>query len=118
MHVGGREGAYVVLCPAHLPVVAFADAPPVQGCPVAVFVSAPRWAQCFADVGLRLLDVPELSTPMGEVDPGEPAEAELAQVRYWRPELLGVLLSNRWDSVRDPAVIRPGTPVGRPRPRP
>ncbi|MGW7261127.1 hypothetical protein [Streptomyces sp. NPDC054834] len=61
------------------------------------FVSPPEWAGCFSDAGLRILHVPELSTPLTEVDLGELAEAELAQVRYWRPEVLGQLLFNWWD---------------------
>ncbi|MFI5684759.1 hypothetical protein [Streptomyces sp. NPDC051636] len=79
---------------ARLPAVAFVDAPPVPGRPVAGFVSPPGWAEGCAGVALRLLGVPESGTPLTEVGLGESGEAELAQVRYGRPEVLGQLLFN------------------------
>lgn len=101
-------------CHACPPVVGFVDAPPVPGRPVAGFVSPPEWAGCFPDAGLRILHVPELSKPLTEVDLSGLAQAELAQVRYRRPGVLGQPLFNWWDR----AARWPGRRAGRPRRRP
>jgi hypothetical protein len=53
--------------------------------PLADFTPPPAWAGTFEQGGFRLLDVEELSTPLAEADSSELAEAELEQVRYWRP---------------------------------
>ncbi|MFC7259402.1 hypothetical protein [Streptomyces lutosisoli] len=95
--VAGRGASLVVLCHDHLPVVAFTDTPPVPGRPVARFVDPPAWAGSFGTVGYRVLHARDLSAPMTEVDLSELAKAELAQVRYWRPEVVGDLLFNWWD---------------------
>jgi hypothetical protein len=95
--VTGRVKTPVVLCHAHLPVIAFAGVPPVPGQPLSGFVEAPPWADSFAAAGFRCLSVEELSTPMSRVDVAELAQAELAQIRYWRPEVLSDLLFNWWD---------------------
>lgn len=86
-----------VLCHEVLPVVAFTASPPQAGAPPVDFVSPPAWAAAFERVGFRLLDVGELSTPLGSADIGELAEAELEQVRYWRPGTVGELMFNWWD---------------------
>ncbi len=95
--ITGSVGAYVVLCHAHLPLVAFTDTQPVPGRPVSGFVDAPAWAGSFEAVGLRALLVDDLSAPMTRVDVSELPEAELIQIRYWRPEVLSDLLFNWWD---------------------
>ncbi|MFI2431373.1 hypothetical protein [Streptomyces sp. NPDC018693] len=92
-----RAETHVVLCHAHLPVIAFADAAPVPGRPLTGFVDPPGWADGFSTVGFRCLSVEELRTPMSDVDATGLTEAELTQIRYWRPEALSDLLFNWWD---------------------
>lgn len=86
-----------VLCHAVLPVVAFVASPPRAGAPLADFTSPPAWADTFELDGFRLLDVEELSMPLAAADTSELAEAELEQVRYWRPSTVGELMFNWWD---------------------
>lgn len=86
-----------VLCHAVLPVVAFAASPTRAGAPLADFQSPPAWADTFELDGFRLLDVEELSMPLAAADTSELAEAELEQVRYWRPSTVGELMFNWWD---------------------
>ncbi|MFF3660443.1 hypothetical protein [Streptomyces olivochromogenes] len=86
-----------VLCHEVLPVVAFATRSPQAGVPLADFTSPPAWADAFERGGFRLLDVEELSMPLAVVDTSELAEAELEQVRYWRPSTVGELMFNWWD---------------------
>jgi hypothetical protein len=86
-----------VLCHEVLPVVAFVASPPLTGVPLADFTPPPAWAGTFELSGFRLLDVAELSTPLAEADTSELAEAELEQVRYWRPSTVGELMFNWWD---------------------
>ncbi|MHA5051329.1 hypothetical protein [Streptomyces sp. SD15] len=89
--------SHIVLCHAHLPVAAFIETPPMPGKPVSGFVDPPSWAGGFEAAGLRILPVEELSTPMTRVDLSELSTAELAQIRYWHPEVLSDLLFNWWD---------------------
>ncbi|MFF5185675.1 hypothetical protein ACFY30_18140 [Streptomyces sp. NPDC000345] len=86
-----------VLCHEVLPVVAFAASPPQAGVPLTNFASPQAWADAFERGGFRLLDVDELSTPLATADTSELAEAELEQVRYWRPSTVGELMFNWWD---------------------
>ncbi|UPZ28471.1 hypothetical protein MUK60_11960 [Streptomyces sp. LRE541] len=86
-----------VLCHEVLPVVAFAASRPQAGAPLADFTSPPAWADAFELGGFRLLDVEELSMPLAAADTSELAEAELEQVRYWRPSTVGELMFNWWD---------------------
>lgn len=86
-----------VLCHEVLPVVAFAASPPQAGVPLTNFVCPPAWANAFEVGGFRLLDVDELSTPLATADTSGLAEAELEQVRYWRPSTVGELMFNWWD---------------------
>ncbi|GAA4026066.1 hypothetical protein [Streptomyces plumbiresistens] len=95
--IAGRGESRTVLCHAHLPLVAFTDTPPEPGRPLSGFVDPPSWAEAFRAAGLRALRADELSTPMCRVDPAGLAEAELAQLRYWRPDTLSDLLFNWWD---------------------
>ncbi|WP_153537909.1 hypothetical protein [Streptomyces sp. RB17] len=80
-----------------LPVVAFAASPPQPGGPLTNFISPPAWADAFELGGFRLLDVEELSMPLAAADTSELAEAELGQVRYWRPSTVGELMFNWWE---------------------
>jgi hypothetical protein len=93
----GRGGGHVVVCHAHLPVVAFLDEPPMAGRPLSGFVDRPSWSDVFERVGLRPLSVEYLGTPMLRVDVSELGDAELRQLRYWSPEVLSDLLFNWWD---------------------
>ncbi|MGW0730281.1 hypothetical protein [Streptomyces sp. GbtcB7] len=86
-----------VLCHEVLPVVAFVASPPQAGAPLADFTSPPAWADAFELGGFRLLDVGELGMPLAAADTSELAEAELEQVRYWRPSTVGELVFNWWD---------------------
>ncbi|MFE5923863.1 hypothetical protein [Streptomyces sp. NPDC056468] len=86
-----------VLCHELLPVVAFVASPPQAGAPLADFISPPAWADAFELRGFRLLDVGELGMPQASADTSELAEAELEQVRYWRPSTVGELMFNWWD---------------------
>ncbi|MGF0175902.1 hypothetical protein ACQF36_37155 [Streptomyces sp. Marseille-Q5077] len=86
-----------VLCHELLPVVAFVASPPQAGGPLADFISPPAWADAFELGGFRLLDVGELGMPLASADTSELAEAELEQVRYWRPSTVGELMFNWWD---------------------
>ncbi|MER6473230.1 hypothetical protein [Streptomyces collinus] len=70
--------------------------PPRAGAPP-TFTSPPAWADAFEPGGFRLLNVEELSTPLTAADTSELAEAELEQVRYWRPSTIGELMFNWWD---------------------
>jgi len=95
--ITSRAEEHVVLCHAHLPVVAFTELPPVPGQPLARFVNPPPWVDAFTAFGFRYLQVEDLSLPMSKVDVAELAEAELSQIRYWRPQALSDLLFNWWD---------------------
>lgn len=95
--ITSRAEEYFVLCHAHLPVVAFTELPPVPGQPPSHFVNPLPWADTFEAVGFRCLQAEDLSLPMSKVDTAELAEAELTQIRYWRPQALSDLLFNRWD---------------------
>ncbi|MCT9076504.1 hypothetical protein [Streptomyces fulvoviolaceus] len=95
--ITGRGHSHVVLCHAHLPVVAFTDTLPVSGRPLSGFVDPPTWVAGFEAVGLRPLPVDELSTPMSRVDVSELTKVELDEIRYWRPDALSDLLFNWWD---------------------
>ncbi|MFJ9822602.1 hypothetical protein ACIRU3_46920 [Streptomyces sp. NPDC101151] len=77
-----RMEAAVVVCHAHLPIIAITSAPPVAGRPLSGFVDPPPWAAGFEVVGFRCLPVEQLNTPMSRVDVTELAEAELVQIRY------------------------------------
>ncbi|MEV0599902.1 hypothetical protein AB0I82_11490 [Streptomyces sp. NPDC050315] len=88
---------YDVLCHKNLSVVAFASAPLVPGQPLSGFGDPPPWADDLEVAGFRCLTVEDLRMPMSKVKVTELAEAELTQIRYWRPEVLGDLLFNWWD---------------------
>ncbi|PIB11412.1 hypothetical protein B1C81_04245 [Streptomyces sp. HG99] len=94
--IAGRAGSHAVLCHDHLPLVAFTGTSPVPGRPVSGFVDPPAWAGGFDAVGLRALPTRDLNAPMASVDLSELANAELAQIRYWRPGVVGDLLFNWW----------------------
>lgn len=91
-----RAASHTVLCHAHLPVVAFTVTPPAPG-NVWDFVDPPDWARGFEAAGFQVLTARRLGTPMSRVDVGDLSLAELVQVRYWLPEVLGDLLFNWWD---------------------
>ncbi|MGK4586212.1 hypothetical protein [Kitasatospora sp. HPMI-4] len=97
LSISDQREVHVVLCHVHLPLVAFTHVLPQPGQPVAGFVDARMWAGGFEGAGLRLLTVQELGTPMDQVDLRSLSKAELAQIRYWRPEVLSDLLFNWWD---------------------
>ncbi|KQW03354.1 hypothetical protein ASD08_44480 [Streptomyces sp. Root369] len=69
----------------------------MPGQPLSRFVDPPPWADAFEAAVFRCLQVEDLSLPMSKVDVAELAEAELAQIRYWRPQGLSDLLFNWWD---------------------
>ena len=86
-----------ILCHEVLPVVAFVARSPQAGVSLAGFTSPPAWADAYEVAGFRLLDVEELNMSLAAADTSELAEAELEQVRYWRPGTVGELMFNWGD---------------------
>ena len=93
--VADRNGTHVVLCHAHLPLVAFAtDRRPgyVDG-----FRVPPIWSNIFTDAGFTVMSVHLLNSPLSQVDTSDRRPAEWKQIRYWRATRLGEVLFNSWD---------------------
>jgi hypothetical protein len=93
--VTGRNGTHVVLCHAHLPLVAFAaDQRPGH---VDEFQDHPVWSSIFADAGFTVPSAHLLNSPLSQVDTSDLCPAEWMQIRYWRATRLGEVLFNSWD---------------------
>jgi hypothetical protein len=95
--IASRPATCSVLFHAHVPIVAFAGALPLPGELIRDFMECPYGAETFEAGGLQLLGPYELGLPMAEADLACLSPAELAQVSYWRPEVLSDLLFNWWD---------------------
>lgn len=94
----GPTPAILVLCNAHAPLVAFADpAHHVAASPV--FVDARNLAERLGQVAVdfRMLSVADLEQPVRPNAIAELNDAELQQVRYWRPSRIGDVVFNHWD---------------------
>lgn len=93
--VAERNGTRVVLCHAHLPLVAFA-ADQWQGHTVE-FRDPPIWAHVFTDAGLTVMSEQLLNMPLSQVDTSELGQAEWTQIRAWHATRVGEVLFNSWD---------------------
>lgn len=90
-----RERA--VLCNLHWPLTAMAE-PIGPDEVVPVFVHDPELARAISRVSrFRTLTPTELATPLDECDLSELGDAELAQIRYWKPRTVGETVFNCWD---------------------
>jgi hypothetical protein len=93
--VADRNGTHVVLCHAHLPLVAFAaDQRPGY---VDEFHDPPVWSNIFADAGFTVMSVHVLNSLLSQVDTSDLRPAEWVQIRAWRATRLGEVLFNSWD---------------------
>ncbi len=93
--VAGRNGAHVVLCHAHLPLVAFAaDQRPGY---VDEFLGPPIWSNIFTDAGFTVMSAHLLNSPLSQVDTSDLSSAEWMQIQAWRATRLGEVLFNSWD---------------------
>ena len=90
-----RDGTQVVLCHAHLPLVAFA-ADQRQGC-LDEFLDPPAWSDAFADLGFTVLAPALLNSPLSAADTSGLSRAEWVQIRAWRATGVGEVLFNSWD---------------------
>lgn len=93
--VVGREGEGVVLCHAHHPWVAFANAR--QDWYREGFLAPPAWAHAFANAGFRVLSSERLATPLSEVDTSVLTPGEWREIRFCGITTLGGVLFNAWD---------------------
>ncbi|WP_225448507.1 hypothetical protein [Streptacidiphilus sp. P02-A3a] len=93
--VADRNGTHVVLCHAHLPLVAFA-ADQWRGHTVE-FRDPPIWSNIFTDAGFMVMSERLLNSPLSQVDTSDLCSAEWIQIRYWRANRLGEVLFNSWD---------------------
>jgi hypothetical protein len=92
-------GMVALLLNAHYPVVVFADADTLTGTPP-LFKDVTALAAWFAanTTGrYRVLTAEEAGAPVTDTACRLLAPAEMAQVRYWRPERIGDILFNHWD---------------------
>jgi hypothetical protein len=93
--VVGREGESVVLCHAHHPWVAFAQA--LRDWFGDDFLAPPPWAHAFADAGFTVLSSERLATPLSDVDTSVLTRGEWREVRLYGVTTLGGVLFNAWD---------------------
>ncbi|MFC9432471.1 hypothetical protein [Nocardia sp. NPDC057030] len=92
-----RDHGRAVLCNLSLPLVAVAE-PIGPDEVVPVFVCDPQLTEVISCISqFRVLTPTELATPLAECDLSELGEAELAQIRYWKPETVGETVFNWWD---------------------
>lgn len=94
----GRAPAILVLCNAHAPLIALADpAHHVAASPV--FIDVPALAERLGQVAadLRMLVVADLEQPVTPESIAELNDAEVQQLRYWRPARIGDVVFNHWD---------------------
>ncbi|MEW2356881.1 hypothetical protein [Spirillospora sp. NPDC029432] len=91
------EWRVAILAHRHLALLALA-VPPAKGEMEVRFVEEPEVAAVVAELGsFRLMSMEELRTPLDQADLSALAEAELAQVAYWKPHTVGELVFNYWD---------------------
>ncbi len=93
--VAGRNGTCVVLCHAHLALVAFAA--DQQSGYAGEFHDPPDWSSSFADAGFMVMSVHVLNSPLSQVDTSDLLPAEWVQLRAWRATRLAEVLFNSWD---------------------
>ncbi|EFG64349.1 hypothetical protein SSBG_05132 [Streptomyces sp. SPB074] len=90
-----REGEKVVLCHAHYPWVAFADAR--RDWYGEDFLAPPPWAHAFTDAGFTVLSNERLATPLSGVDTSVLTQGEWREIRFYGITTLGGVLFNAWD---------------------
>ncbi|WP_235470792.1 hypothetical protein [Streptomyces platensis] len=90
-----RDGRHFLQFHAHWPLVAFAADRRYQYSDA--FREPPDWSAVLADAGFVVLSVAQLHAPLAECDTSALSDAELRQIRHWRPKTQGALLFNAWD---------------------
>jgi hypothetical protein len=93
--VVGRKDETVVLCHAHYPWVAFANAR--RDWYGEDFLAPPPWAHAFANAGFTVLSSERLATPLSGVDTSVLTQGEWREVRFYGITTLGGVLFNAWD---------------------
>ncbi|WP_331722879.1 hypothetical protein [Nocardia sp. NBC_00511] len=92
------DRARTVLCNLHWPFIAIAEPTSPDDEATFVFMDDPHLAATISRISrYRALTRAELATPLAKCDLSELDDAELAQVRYWKPETVGDTLFNCWD---------------------
>lgn len=92
-----RDGPAAVLLNAHFPVIAFARPRVQNGAPVS-FIDAPALAEVFRLFGTyEVWSRSQLESPVQRETCSNLAEAELEQVKYWKPARVGDVVFNFWD---------------------
>jgi hypothetical protein len=92
-----RDRGRAVLCNLCWPLVSVAE--PIRlDQAVPVFVRDPQLTEAIRRVSqFRALTPTELATPLADCDLSELGDAELAQIRFWKPETAGEAIFNCWD---------------------
>jgi hypothetical protein len=90
-----RNGTHVVLCHAHLPLVAFAAEQ--RSGNVDEFCDPPVWASVFAEAGFTVMSFQLLNLSLSQVDTSDLGPAEWMQIRHRRASRLGEVIFNSWD---------------------
>ncbi|MFQ6199474.1 hypothetical protein [Streptomyces sp. NPDC000405] len=93
--VVGSAGESIVLCHAHHPWIAFAQAR--RDGYGEEFLAPPPWAQVFTDACFVVLSGEQLATPLCDVDTSVLGPGEWREVRYRSITTLGGVLFNAWD---------------------
>ncbi|MGW0538174.1 hypothetical protein [Streptomyces sp. NPDC003032] len=93
--VVGRTGESIVLCHAHHPWIAFAQAR--RDWCGEEFLAPPSWAHAFTNAGFSVLSSDQLATPLSDVDTSVLTQGEWRQVRSYGITTLGGVLFNAWD---------------------
>jgi hypothetical protein len=82
---------------SHLPVIAFAATPIIAGVPLQ-FLDCLELARAFSNFGMyEVTSASELERPFSQDDLIDLSDAELAQVKYWKPRRIGDVAFNYWD---------------------
>lgn len=92
-----KSGVVAVLLHSYHPVMAFAAPPITAGMPLQ-FLDCPELANAFSNLGIyELALAAELERPLTPSDLSELSDAELTQVKYWKPRRIGDVAFNYWD---------------------
>lgn len=90
-------GPVAVLLNLYHPVIAFVE-PTVENDLPLRFIDAPALAQQLREIGAyEILSAAEARKPIGEEHCRLLSDAELEQLRYWRPWCIGAVVFNHWD---------------------
>jgi hypothetical protein len=85
-----------VLCNAHYPIVVFATRATHEGDMRLEFSDCPELAEALG-VGFSIITRQEACAGVTDELVAELGEAELLQMRYWRPQRIGDVIFNYWD---------------------